>query len=588
MDITIIGNIISNFSLVALVVIFHYVVKEKVRSAGGKTRKALLGLGFAVAAVFSILMGIPVADGVIFDTKMMLAVLAGFYGGWLPGLILAGGAIGARLFIGGIGAFGGSLGVLLSVGAGLLLRSRRGAHYSRCRVPLLLTLGLAAALIQILMVFTLLLYVDTNQMLVAMSGITAPTLALYPVLTVLIGLMFGFVDDRARAHEQLRETQAELEEINATLAERVAERTAELVNSQKMASLGRLMAGIAHELNSPLGAVAGANRILRETLAIRVPEMVEMCRKLPEPESNALLGLLQRALQAPPLEEGLRTRRERREAAAATAQALEERHQWAAEVVGEYQLLGCSEELRVVLDSRHSQEILDTITAFGTAMRAAVIVSLGTDKASRTIQALHNYAHSNHSTEAESLSLTHEINLVLELLHSGNHRGIEVIKNYTDDIYIHGMRDPLNQVWMNLIKNALHAMQYRGTLTLTVEGSRTPGVVCVTVGDTGPGIPEHVQPQLFEPFFSTKEHGEGIGIGLDICKQIIESHDGSIEYETGVNGTTFSVFLPATRAETVCATEPAAGTAPSAGTEHTPEEQRLERISVQDDGEDRK
>ncbi len=576
MDITIIGNIISNFSLVALVVLFHYVVKEKVRSTGGKTRKALLGVGFAVAAVFSIFMGIPVADGVFFDTKMMLAVLAGFYGGWLPGLILAAGAVGARLFIGGIGAFGGSLGVLLSVGAGLLLRSRRGAHYSRCRIPLLVTLGLAAALIQILMMLTLLLYVDTSEMLGAMSGVAVPTLALYPLLTVLIGLMFGFVDDRARAHEQLRETQDELEEVNATLAERVAERTAELVNSQKMASLGRLMAGIAHELNSPLGAVAGANRVLRETLAVQVPEMVEMCGKLQESELNAMLSVLQRALQAPPLEEGLRTRRERRKAAAATAEALEERHQWAAEVVGEYQLLGCLEELRVVLDSRYSQEILDTISSFGTAMRSAVIVSLGTDKAARTVQALHNYAHSNHSTEPESLSLSDEIDLVLELLHSENHRGVVVVKNYAEDICIHGMRDPLNQVWMNLIKNALHAMQYRGTLTLTITRSPSPGLVCVTVGDTGHGIPEHIQPQLFEPFFSTKENGEGIGIGLDICKQIIESHDGSIEYETGVDGTTFSVFLPA------------AGIEPDARVDHTPEEQRLEHIPARDYGEDRK
>jgi len=566
MNITIVGNIISNFSLVTLVVFLHYVMKEKIRSPGGKKRKVLLGVGFAVAAVLSVLMGVPVADGVIFDSKMMLAVLAGFYGGWLPGLILASGAVGARVFVGGIGTFGGSLGVLLSVGAGLLLRSQRGTNGAGCRLPLLITLGLSAALVQILMTLTLLLYVDTNQMLGAISSIAAPTLLLYPPLTVLIGLMFGFVDDRAQAHQQVRETQDELEEVNATLAERVAERTAELeltnnelrqvisdlertqselVNSQKMASLGRLMAGIAHELNSPLGAAAGANRVLRETLAVRVPEILELSGRLSELERRAAVCLLQRALQAPPLEEGLRTRRERRAAVAATSQALEERHRWAAEVIGEYQLLGFPEELRKVLDSAHNEEILNSITAFGTAMRSAIIVSLGTDKAAQTVQVLHNYAHSNHSTDPEHISLAQEINVVLELLHSENHRGIKVIKNFDEEIFIHGMRDPLNQVWMNLIKNALHAMQYRGTLTLTVEPAVTPGVVCVTVGDTGHGIPAQIQPQLFEPFFSTKENGEGIGIGLDMCKQIIESHDGSIEYETSTDGTVFSVFLPA-------------------------------------------
>lgn len=566
MDITLIGNVIANFSLVTLVVFLHYVVKERVRSGGGKARKALLGVGFAVAAILSVLMGMPVVDGVIFDSKMMLAVLAGFYGGWLPGLILASGAIGAQFFVGGVGTFGGSLGVLLGVGAGLLLNRRRETSRCGCQLPLLITLGLSAALIQILMVPTLLLHVGMDQMVQAMAGIAAPTLLLYPPLTVVIGLMFGFVDDRAQAHQRVRETQDELEALNATLAERVAERTAELelandelrqavsdlertqnelVNSQKMASLGRLMAGIAHELNSPLGAVAGANRVLRETLAIRVPEILDLGGKLTEAERGAAVCLLQRGLQAPPLEEGLRSRRERRAATTATAQTLEERHRWAAEIVSEYQLLGFPDELRTVLDSNSSQEILETITAFGTAMRSAIVVSLGTDKAARTVQALHNYAHSSHAAEPEYMSLAQEINVVLELLHSDSHRGIKVTKNFDENILVHGMRDPLNQVWMNLIKNALHAMEYRGTLTLTVEPAVAPGVACVMVGDTGHGIPEHIQPRLFEPFFSTKEDGEGIGIGLGICKQIIESHQGSIEYETGAGGTTFSVFLPA-------------------------------------------
>lgn len=566
MDITIIGNVIASFSLVTLVVFLHYVVKERVPSGGGKARKALLGVGFAVAALLSVLMGMPVVDGVIFDSKIMLAVLAGFYGGWLPGLILASGAIGAQLFVGGVGTFGGSLGVLLGVGAGLLLNRRRETSRCGCQLPLLITLGLAAAFIQILMVPTLLLHVGMDQMVQAMAGIAAPTLLLYPPLTVVIGLMFGFVDDRAQAHQQVRETQDKLEAVNATLAERVAERTAELelandelrqaisdlertqnelATSQKMASLGRLMAGIAHELNSPLGAVAGANRVLRETLAHRVPKLLESGGKLTEGEKSAAVCLLQRGLQAPPLEEGLRSRRERRTAAAATAHALEERHRWAAEIVTEYQLLGFPDELRTVLDSDCSQEILETVTAFGTAMRSAIVVSLGTDKAARTVQALHNYAHSSHSAEPEHMSLAQEINVVLELLHSDSQRGIKVTKNFDENILVHGMRDPLNQVWMNLIKNALHAMEYRGTLTLTVEPAVAPGVACVMVGDTGHGIPEHIQPRLFEPFFSTKEDGEGIGIGLGICKQIIESHQGSIEYETGAAGTTFSVFLPA-------------------------------------------
>ena len=103
--------------------------------------------------------------------------------------------------------------------------------------------------------------------------------------------------------------------------------------------------------------------------------------------------------------------------------------------------------------------------------------------------------------------------------------------------------DGLVQVAVNLIRNALQAMEYKGSLRLSVrrDGDR----VVAAVADTGPGIPEAVRGRVFEPFFTTKGTGEGIGLGLDVCRAIVSAYGGEIDFATGPAGTTFRVLLPA-------------------------------------------
>ena len=103
--------------------------------------------------------------------------------------------------------------------------------------------------------------------------------------------------------------------------------------------------------------------------------------------------------------------------------------------------------------------------------------------------------------------------------------------------------DELNQVWTNLIHNALQAMKFAGTLTIGIR--RVGDEAVVSVGDTGCGIPESIRTKIFDAFFTTKPIGEGSGLGLDIARKIVAKHGGRIEVhsELGV-GTTFSVYLP--------------------------------------------
>jgi signal transduction histidine kinase len=125
--------------------------------------------------------------------------------------------------------------------------------------------------------------------------------------------------------------------------------------------------------------------------------------------------------------------------------------------------------------------------------------------------------------------------------------GVEVRREYDEDVpRVPGYAAELNQVWTNLIDNALDAMGGSGVLTLRVRS--VDGAVLVEVTDDGPGIPESVRADVFEPFVTTKAPGEGSGLGLDNARRIVERrHGGTLSYTTGPEGTTFCVRLPRTR-----------------------------------------
>jgi signal transduction histidine kinase len=112
---------------------------------------------------------------------------------------------------------------------------------------------------------------------------------------------------------------------------------------------------------------------------------------------------------------------------------------------------------------------------------------------------------------------------------------------------VYAFPDEISQVWMNLIHNALQAMDYHGDLTIEVRGKEQEEepAVEVIITDTGCGIPREVQGQVFDPFFSTKRRGEGTGLGLDIVRTIVRRHGGQIDFtSTEGEGTSFRVRLP--------------------------------------------
>jgi signal transduction histidine kinase len=128
--------------------------------------------------------------------------------------------------------------------------------------------------------------------------------------------------------------------------------------------------------------------------------------------------------------------------------------------------------------------------------------------------------------------------------HKLKHTSIDVVRDYDRTLPKLTVRGPeLNQVWTNLIDNAIDALGENGTLTIATR--RDGPCVLVDVADDGPGIPAEAQSHVLDPFFTTKPVGQGTGLGLDTARQIVEEHhSGTLGFDTGTDGTTFHVWLP--------------------------------------------
>jgi len=351
--------------------------------------------------------------------------------------------------------------------------------------------------------------------------------------------------DRTRELDRMNSSLVKAnEELQATL-ETLHEAQDSLVQSEKLAALGQLIAGIAHELNTPLGAIVSSNQSLIHLIGNRLEEASRTVAGLSPEVLTWFNAALKLSLGSRPLEEEASGRFRRRKGLAARladcGRPIPDR---LLDALLDLRLDGDPSIPALVRDHPDCPEAVYALDTLSSIKNITDVIAVAADKCSNVVSALLYYVRKEEDEDASSrVEIPKELDSLLTLYTNKTKYGVRIEKDYGCPGLVKGNRNQLNQVWMNLIQNALQAMDFRGTLGLSVrEGDSR---IVVEVRDTGPGVPAHLREKIFEPFFTTKKSGEGTGLGLDICRRIVEKHGGRIELESEPGRTLFRVLLPA-------------------------------------------
>lgn len=319
-------------------------------------------------------------------------------------------------------------------------------------------------------------------------------------------------------------------------------------NRERLAELGKMAAGLAHELNNPAAAaqraadqLGNALRIINYALRAFVEAGVE------RPEAQRLLALHRQAMEGAANRSAL---------AALDAADAEDALQDALEDLGVPEPWQVSEPLAAAgvdvawleqvaeLAGPATPKALKWVAATLTAEDLVAELKDSTQRMSDLVGAVKTYAYMDRGGLVEA-DLHEGLESTLVVMgHKLKHTSIEVVRDYDRSLpklTIHGSE--LNQVWTNLIHNAIDALGESGTITITTRRDGDRAVV--DVSDDGPGIPPECGDRIFESFFTTKEQGKGTGMGLDLAKRIVvDRHDGSLTVDSEPGRTTFHVSLP--------------------------------------------
>jgi signal transduction histidine kinase len=329
------------------------------------------------------------------------------------------------------------------------------------------------------------------------------------------------------------------------MSDRIRETTRMEQQRDRLASLGKLSAGLAHELNNPASAAKRAAGQLRDML-IRIRDAShELGRHNLTSAERAEIEKLEASFvqqnQHPP--------------DALTTSDLEEQIDSLLRSHGQNDLWQLAADLaRKCVQPAELESLfatLDPATARAALVRIAASVEVAnllneiessTSRISDLVLAIKEYTYMDQAP-VQNVDIVKSLETTLTILNHKLKRGVVVQRDYQKiPFLVNSFGSELNQVWTNIIDNAIDAMGGKGELRLRTY--RDDGCVVVEIGDNGPGISPQVQPHIFEPFFTTKAVGEGTGLGLDTVQRIVKKHRGSIQVDSRPGNTRFQVFLP--------------------------------------------
>lgn len=316
-----------------------------------------------------------------------------------------------------------------------------------------------------------------------------------------------------------------------------------LIHSEKMAGLGNLIAGIAHEINTPASAISSAILEIKKDYAVLFEQLINIVASLPKESCEIYLDAAKKLLGMRPKESTM----ERRDTARKlmeffTSEDIPDARSMSQNLA----LIGFNaENLKPYLSLFKIPQrnlIVQSFFDLGMSQIHVSDINIAIDRIIFLVRALKSYSHAG-QTELVITDIKEDISNTLVILHNKLKRAVHVTTEFSEIPKIKCYADQLNQVWTNIINNAVEAMQGEGNIIIRVK-QLDQEKIQVEIEDNGPGIPKDIMSKIYEPYFTTKAKGEGTGLGLSISKKIVEENQGTIELESQEGKTVFRVILP--------------------------------------------
>ncbi len=344
---------------------------------------------------------------------------------------------------------------------------------------------------------------------------------------------------RLLVNKKTAEIEAQNSKLRTTLDD-LKSTQEQLIQSEKVSALSQVVFNLLHELNSPLGVIKSGSELSQEEILLEIKNLPKFLEELEDKEYQVFEEFIAYIFKNQKHYSAV----DKKALTATLKKSLEEIDRNKAEILDCLVNMECfriDEQVAALLTAKNHIKMLEMAESIFFKYKNLENIKSSATRSISILNSLKTYGSQNFESFTSSIDVIESIEEALVELESKLNQRIVIKKKYWNKPVIKGNPARIQQIWINLISNAIQAMEYQGELEIEVKQDDHYAIIGII--DNGPGIPVELHSKIFEPFYTTKPLGEGRGIGLDIVNRALDRHGGTIEVDSVPGRTSFVVKL---------------------------------------------